>query len=140
MAGFWLTIFLLFMCILPIGRSDIFAGTGRKAPATERDVWVTVRAPAPLSCTDPGVSPPVVVRRVTPDLGDLRHRQYGPGVFELSVDPAGGVTAVRVIRGIAPTIDEKIVKAARRWTFRPATQFGQPIDCVLKVQVIIDVH
>jgi biopolymer transport protein ExbD len=96
--------------------------------------------PAPLSCTDPGVSPPVILQHRNPDFGDLRHPQYGAGIFELSVDPAGGVTAVRVVRGVDPAIDEKIVKAAMQWKFRPATHFGNPIACVLNVQLIIDVR
>jgi TonB family protein len=96
--------------------------------------------PTPLSCTDPGVSPPAIAQKVIPDFGDLRHREYGPGIFELSVDPAGGVTAVRVVRGVTPAIDEKIMKAAKQWKFRPATHFGKPIACVLNVQLIIDVR
>lgn len=211
MAGFWLTVFLLFMTITPLLSSGVwpllelpFAATGQKAPDKEHDVWVSVRAngelfvdeqkvmvpmlphdpernvfvrvdraapfgavrtvvraaqragrrqltfmakpsdietfarPEPLSCTAPGISPPVVVRKVVPDFGDLRRQVFGPGILELSVDAGGTVSSVRVVRGIAPSIDKKLVQAASMWRFRPATQFGKPIDCVLPVRVLID--
>ena len=88
----------------------------------------------------PGISPPVVVHKVVPDFGDLRRQVFGPAILELSVDADGTVSSVRVVRGIAPSIDKKLVQAASMWRFRPATEFRKPIDCVLPVRVLIDVR
>jgi TonB family protein len=96
--------------------------------------------PAPLSCTEPGISPPVVIKKVIPELGDLRGPEPGPAILELSIDRSGRVTSVRVIRGTAPAIDAKLIDAASNWRFQPATQFGKPVDCVFPVSVLIDVR
>jgi TonB family protein len=51
MAGFWLTVFLVFLTVMPLLGPGIwpllelpFAATGQKAPDKEHDVWVSVRA------------------------------------------------------------------------------------------------
>src|ERR1043166_6905116 len=51
MAGFWLTIILLFICIVPMPGKESWpilelprTATGRKAPAMEYDTWIAVRA------------------------------------------------------------------------------------------------
>src|SRR5256885_16654525 len=51
MAGFWLTVFLIFMCVLPTRSQGVwpllelpFAASGQKAPDREYDVWISVSA------------------------------------------------------------------------------------------------
>lgn len=93
----------------------------------------------PPPCNDADVQPPVVERRVMPEL-PRRLRVASTAILDVCVDREGAVRAVYIIRGIDPKVDAEVVKAVRQWTFRPATMYGDPVACMQTVRVSIDVR
>ena len=49
------------------------------------------------------------------------------GALELVISEAGKVLSVRLIDGVHPRYDQELLKAAAKWTFRPATKNGVPV-------------
>jgi len=93
----------------------------------------------PMPCNDPDVQPPVVERRVMPELPRRLH-VASFAILDVWVDREGAVRAVYIIRGIDPKVDAEVVNAVRQWTFRPATMYGEPVACMQTVRVSIDVR
>ena len=113
MAGFWLTIFLYFMCILPIGRTDVWpllelprTATGRKAPDKGYDTWISVRANGEVVANEH--------RLTRADLMAALSKPYGD-VF-VRVDRSAPFGAVR-----------NVVRAAREVNRRQLTFMAAPL-------------
>lgn len=51
----------------------------------------------------------------------------GRVVVEITIDAQGSVTDAQVIESLHSSIDEKVLEAAWKWRFRPATVDGVPI-------------
>lgn len=51
----------------------------------------------------------------------------GDVVVEVTIDDQGNVIATRLLQGIGPSIDDKIIATLQTWHFHPATLDGQPI-------------
>jgi len=49
------------------------------------------------------------------------------GALELVITEAGKVASVKLIDGVHPRYDQELLKAAVKWTFRPATKNGVPV-------------
>ncbi len=49
------------------------------------------------------------------------------GALELVINEAGKVASVKLIDGVHPRYDQELLKAAAKWTFRPATKNGVPV-------------
>jgi protein TonB len=81
---------------------------------------------------------PILVTRVKPDY--TRAAQMagleGDVVLEAVIDERGRVTALRVLRGLDPGLDQAALDAVRRWRFKPALRNGKPV----KVFYILTVH
>src|SRR5688572_22758569 len=73
-----------------------------------------VRPAIPMSWADPEVFPWQVT-------------QEGRVVVEITIDAQGVVINARVIESLQRLIDEKVLEAAWKWRFRPATVDGVPI-------------
>ena len=59
-----------------------------------------------------------------PVLSDVRNA--GPIVLEVTVDAAGAVADVQVLRSV-PVYERAAVDAVRQWKFAPATLHGSPV-------------
>jgi TonB family protein len=73
-----------------------------------------VRPAIPMAWADPEVFPWQVV-------------EEGRVVVEITIDAQGNVTSAKVIESLHRAIDEKVLEAAWKWRFRPATVDGVPI-------------
>jgi len=111
MAGFWLTIFILFMTITPLFAHGVwpllelpFAATGQKAPDKERDVWVSVRANGEIFVDEQKVMVPMLPN-------DPERNVF------VRVDRAAPFGAVRAV-----------VRAAQRAGRRQLTFMAKPSD------------
>lgn len=91
-----------------------------------------VPAPTAPPSLPAGAFPPVRSTDVRPVFDEELMRRHaglrGQVELEVLVNPDGSVGSVRVVRGIAPEIDEVVAEAARRQlAYTPATLKGRPI-------------
>jgi TonB family protein len=61
------------------------------------------------------------------DRADLPRDLAGDIVIEVTIDPQGNVIDTKVVKSIAPDIDEKIEATLRRRRYQPATLDGAPV-------------
>jgi protein TonB len=87
-----------------------------------------------------GVSSPVPLIQVKPSYTSeaMRARVQGSVTLEVIVKSDGTVGEVRVIKSLdrALGLDDAAIRAARQWTFKPATFEGKPVDVV--VLIVLD--
>jgi tetratricopeptide (TPR) repeat protein len=122
------------------------AGTDGTSPGTEppgppaptptpMPAPVATPAPAPppdpiYSAEDKDVARPVVQSRAMPTWIAPTQAGTSPvlrGVVDLLIDEHGKVTQARMATPIHPQYDPYLLKAARDWTFKPATRNGLPV-------------
>jgi TonB family protein len=58
---------------------------------------------------------------------ELPGGREGDVIVELTIDAQGNVAEERLLQGLAPGIDERVLAAVRDWRFRPATRNGVAI-------------
>ncbi|HWZ44375.1 MAG TPA: TonB family protein [Candidatus Saccharimonadales bacterium] len=75
-----------------------------------------VRPAIPTSFPDPPVSRSEVPAGV-----------HGDVVVEITIDTAGTVVEIKLLKALGYGIEEKVIAAVQRWHFRPATRDGTPI-------------
>ncbi len=100
---------------------------GDEAPEAET-------TPAPIAAAPPEpapglVEPAAVLTRVDPAYPDLARRAGVEGTVELevSIDAAGKVVDVEVVRGLPLGMSDAAADAVRKWTFRPARTAAGPV-------------
>jgi TonB family protein len=76
-------------------------------------------------------SPPSVVT-ATEAVYPLQSVVSGTVVLELSLDSAGKITDIRVVRGIA-SLTEPAERSVRQWTFQAAHLDGEPVSSKIVV-------
>jgi periplasmic protein TonB len=83
---------------------------------------------AAQGCTEPDVSPRHV-SQVLPKMTREAQQAEIEGVVlvEVTIDPSGTVVDAHLIRGLGYGLDEVALRAAKAWTFQPATRCGKPI-------------
>lgn len=59
----------------------------------------------------------------------------GVVILAVSVNSAGGVDAVRVVKPLSPALDQAAVDAVRQWRFSPATREGTPVDFEMNLTI-----
>ena len=93
------------------------------APAKPRRVGGDLQAPA-------------LIHRVEPDYPGMAvsGKVSGTVILEATVDEAGSVTDVKVLRSIL-LLDKAAIKAVRQWRYQPLLLNGQPISFILTVTV-----
>jgi TonB family protein len=98
----------------------------------------------PLAAAYPGayrvgqdVKAPVVVHRVEPLYSEdaRKARISGIVIAETMIDEAGVVRDVRILKGLPSGLSEAVVDALRRWTFKPATLNGQPVQVIFNLTI-----
>ena len=75
------------------------------------------------------VKPPVEISRPMPAWSPPKGEEWKRvrGVIEVTIDKRGRVEDAQMLERLAPFYDSLLVAAARKWTFRPATLFGQAV-------------
>lgn len=74
---------------------------------------------------------------ISDELRDADLNAAFEGLFTVRAD---GTATVKMVSSTGnPTLDSLALTAARRWTFRPATQDGQPVESWLRLQIEFEV-
>ncbi|MDH3402712.1 MAG: energy transducer TonB [Acidobacteriota bacterium] len=75
------------------------------------------------------VTRPVLVSGPRPEYtrGARRARIQGVVIVEATIDTAGNVTAVKVLKPLPMELDRAAVDAVKQWKFEPATLDGKPV-------------
>lgn len=79
----------------------------------------------------PRFVPPSVVT-TTEAVYPLQSVVSGTAVLEVSLDAAGKITDIRVVRGIA-SLTEPAEQSSRQWAFQPANLDGKPVSSKIVV-------
>lgn len=104
-------------------------------------------AASPSPAGDRGVGPPegdwqgpVTIRQDMPGWQPpdamARRKEYR-GVVQLVIDATGRVEDVRVIKTSHPAYDAAVVRAARQWTFTPASRGGRNVASEKDIEVVL---
>ncbi len=82
------------------------------------------------------IKEPKLLRRVNPDYPALARKAHVEGIviLECTINTAGRVTDVRVLRGL-PMLDEAAVEAVKQWVFTPTLLDGVPTPVVMTITV-----
>jgi TonB family protein len=75
-----------------------------------------VRPAYPVVFPDPPVS-----------RNDIPEGQSGDVIVEVSIDKLGNIIDMRLLQGMSPGIDQKVLATLRNWRYKPATLDGEPI-------------
>jgi protein TonB len=88
------------------------------------------------------VEPAAVLSRVEPVYPDLARRAGIDGTVELevSIDAAGKVADVEVVRGLPLGMSDAAADAVRRWTFRPARTAAGPMASRKTIRIHFVAH
>jgi protein TonB len=100
-----------------------FAAQGPQPPAPQQASASTTK-PKFISGRDPEYTESAREARIE-----------GTVILTLSVNEKGKVTAVKVQNGLDKGLDQKAVKAAKKWKFEPATENGKPVATDVNVSV-----
>jgi protein TonB len=75
------------------------------------------------------VKPAIPFEFPSPDVShaELPDGFSGDVIVEVTIDRDGTVTDMKLLKSIAPHIDQKVLAAVQRWKFRPAVMDGTPI-------------
>jgi len=91
-----------------------------------------------------GVTPPVPVRRASPQytVDAMRNHAQGIIIVECVVEPSGECGDVRIVRAFAPPhgLDGEAIDAARRWRFRPGTRGGEPVPVLVSLEIEFNIR
>jgi len=79
---------------------------------------------------------PALIHRVEPNYPGvaIAGKVSGTVILEATVNDAGGVTDVQVLRSI-PLLDQAAIKAVKQWRYQPLVLNGQPVPFILVVTV-----
>lgn len=109
-----------------VGSGTLAAGTspaaGRGVATAEGGDW---QGPVAIRQDMPGWQPP------DPSARRLEYR----GRIRLTIDPAGRVEEVKVLKPSHPAYDAAISRAARLWAFTPASRGGRPVSSEKEIEV-----
>jgi TonB family protein len=92
------------------------AGGSTYGSMLEGAVGAEVRPALPDVFPDPDV-----------DRSSLPPSLQGDVIVEITIDEHGNVVEERLLTGVDPGVDEKVIAALKNWHFRPATNDGVPI-------------
>jgi protein TonB len=89
-----------------------------------------------------GVTPPTVLKQVTPKYtaDAMRQRIQGVVVLEVVISRDGVPTAIRVTRSLDPGLDGEAIAAAREWRFTPGRIGDMPVDVLVTILLDFNVR
>jgi len=108
------------------------------APAAEVPPVPAPAAPPPPAPVPIVVEPATVIRQEMPRWSPpdrMLARMNFDGAVRVQIDETGRVTSAEIVRSAHPSYDAQLLRAARGWTYRPATRNGQPIASERVVEV-----
>ncbi len=90
--------------------------------------------PVPIG---PGITPPVLTRKVEPGYTPeaLAERIQGIVALEAVISKEGQVTTLSVSSSLGYGLDEKAQEAIRKWRFKPGLKDGQPVPVRATIEV-----
>jgi TonB family protein len=68
----------------------------------------------------------------------LRDKREWNGEVEVVISEAGKVIGARMTKSLHPAYDSEVLRAAKNWTYKPATRDGVPTQMVKLVNIHID--
>jgi len=80
-----------------------------------RTTGFEVRPALPVVSVDPVIQPAML------------NGEAGDVVIEITIDSAGNITEMKVLQGLNPLVDQKVIAALQKWHFAPATRDAVPI-------------
>lgn len=125
---------------VPPGTSAVPPGTSAVPPGTSAAAADPKPAqPGPGGASDDAdtVAPVPLAQPLPPPqrLPGLAAGQIYRGAIEIDIDTNGMVSAVRLVTSIHPVYDVRLLDAARRWRYRPATRKGVAVPYTRVVNV-----
>jgi TonB family protein len=104
-------------------------------------------APAPVRASTPtkaAIESPVVppeplsqqLPRWTPSRPSEQRQEF-KGTLDVTIDEDGRVAAATISKSINPTYDAELLRAARLWRFKPATQDGKPVRYMKVIEIVL---
>jgi len=112
-------------------------------PATTtalRATNTTSTRPATPAPAPPGFVPAVPIAQAlpawTPPTGAIAQLGFSGGV-RVTIDASGHVTGAVMEPSVYPPYDRLVLAAAKEWTYRPATQNGQPVASERRVEIVL---
>ena len=83
------------------------------------------------------VTPPQVIGSSAPLYTNeaLAARVEGTVTLEASVDIAGKVSVLRVVKALGYGLDERAIQAVLTWSFSPALKDGMPVQAITQIEV-----
>lgn len=119
--------------------SDLRLKAQKKKPAAKKDQnraeETTVRAGAEYGSLSDGPDTGSEVRPALPYIfpdppvtnDDLPEGVSGKVIVEITIDELGNVIDTKLLQGVHPEIDRKVIATLKQWRFRPATRDGHAI-------------
>jgi TonB family protein len=85
----------------------------------------------------PGVTPPKLITKANPSYPAEAKRAKREGVVVVAavITEKGLTEDVRVVKSVAPDLDESAVSAVRQWKFEPALKDGKPVKVAIKLEI-----
>jgi TonB family protein len=89
----------------------------------------------PLRIQKDVITPPKAVSTVNPVYPEeaRRERVHGIVILQCSIDAAGNVEWVHVLKGLPNGLTESALDAVRQWHFEPATKDGKPVPVLFNL-------
>jgi len=83
------------------------------------------------------VQPPVKLSAPSPQYTEIarKARIQGVVIVEAIIDKQGGVTNVKILKGLPMGLDTAAADAVRKWKFKPATLNGKPVAVIYNLTV-----
>ncbi len=105
--------------------------------------WATQPVPSMYASGQPplrvggDVKPPVIINRVEPVYTEVARKAAISGlvILEVIIDRAGTVKDAHVLKPLPFGLDQAAIEAVRKWTFRPGSLNGRPVDVIYTLTV-----
>ena len=100
------------------------------------------RPAMPYTAADRDVTPPTTIEQELPNwpavVGTSFMGARRKGTLEMIIDEKGRVASARLTQSVHPLYDQRLLAAARRWQYKPATKEGKPVPFrkILEVQFV----
>jgi len=106
-------------------------------PAARAEIVADARRRPASSVAIGALIPPVPIAQPVPPI-QVREAREWDGEVEVVIDAAGKVVAARITRSVHPSYDAQLLRAARSWTYKPATRDGVATQMVKQVSIHLD--